>query len=171
MHDCSVTFPICYKDVYVNSFFPRTAIIWNSLPAECFPLTFDLNGFKSRVNKQLFSLGSLYIAFLYDVHLFLLFLVTPSPHSGCLALHGVQFNFKKNGWSPSVMSSRIVVLDWLNLFGFVDSGENTLHRLQTEARSRLRISENPDPIFADHQNKRTKVGRTYKNWISQLRPS
>ena len=28
-----------YKDVYVNSFFPRTARPWNSLPAECFPLT------------------------------------------------------------------------------------------------------------------------------------
>ena len=29
----SVTFPKCYKDVYVNSFFPRTARPWNSLPA------------------------------------------------------------------------------------------------------------------------------------------
>ena len=25
LHDFSVTIPICYKDVYVNSFFPRTA--------------------------------------------------------------------------------------------------------------------------------------------------
>ena len=37
--DFSVTIPRCYKDVYVNSFFPRTARLWNSLPIECFPLT------------------------------------------------------------------------------------------------------------------------------------
>ena len=39
LHDFSVTIPRCYKDVYVNSFFPRTAKLWNSLPMECFPLT------------------------------------------------------------------------------------------------------------------------------------
>ena len=38
LHDFSVTIP-SYKDVYVNSSFPRTAILWNSLPIECFPLT------------------------------------------------------------------------------------------------------------------------------------
>ena len=31
-HDFSVTIPRYYKDVYVNSFFPRTARLWNSLP-------------------------------------------------------------------------------------------------------------------------------------------
>ena len=49
LHDFSVTIPRCYKDDYVNSFFPRTARLWNSLPIECFPLTYDLNGFKSRL--------------------------------------------------------------------------------------------------------------------------
>ena len=29
LHDFSVTIPRCYKDVYVNSFFPRTARLWN----------------------------------------------------------------------------------------------------------------------------------------------
>ena len=38
LHDFSVTIP-SYKNVYVNSFFPRTAILWNSLPIGCFPLT------------------------------------------------------------------------------------------------------------------------------------
>ena len=33
----SVTIPRCYKDVYVNSFFPCIAKFWNSLPIECFP--------------------------------------------------------------------------------------------------------------------------------------
>ena len=56
LHDFSVTIPRCYKDV--NSFFPRTAELWNSLPIECFPLTYDLSGFKSRINRHLLTLGS-----------------------------------------------------------------------------------------------------------------
>ena len=51
LHDFCVTIPRCYKDVYVNSVFPRTARLWNSLPIKCFPLTYDLNGFKSRINR------------------------------------------------------------------------------------------------------------------------
>ena len=50
LHDFSVTIPRCYKDVYVNSFFPGAARLQNSLPIECFPLTYDLSGFKSRIN-------------------------------------------------------------------------------------------------------------------------
>ena len=34
LHDFSVTIPRCYKNVYVNSFFPRTARLWNSLLIE-----------------------------------------------------------------------------------------------------------------------------------------
>ena len=56
LHDFSVTIPRCYKDVYVTSFFPRTARLWNSLPIGCFPLTYDLNIFKSRINRHLFVL-------------------------------------------------------------------------------------------------------------------
>ena len=58
LHDFSVTIPRCYKDVYVNTFFPRTARLWNSLPIECFPLTYDLSGFKSRINRYLLTVGS-----------------------------------------------------------------------------------------------------------------
>ena len=58
LHDFSVTIPRCYKDVYVNSFFPRTAKLWNSLPIECFPLTYDLSGFKFRINRHLLTVGS-----------------------------------------------------------------------------------------------------------------
>ena len=53
LHDFSVTIPRCYKDVYVNSFFPCTARFWNSLPIECFPFTYDLNGFKSGIIRHL----------------------------------------------------------------------------------------------------------------------
>ena len=57
-NDFSVTIPRWYKDIYVNSFFPRTARLWNSLPIEFFPLTCDLSGFKSRINIYLLSVGS-----------------------------------------------------------------------------------------------------------------
>ena len=42
LHGFSVTIRRCYKDVYVNSSFLRTARLWNSLPIECFPVTYDL---------------------------------------------------------------------------------------------------------------------------------
>ena len=57
LHDFSVTIPRCYKDAYVSFFF-RKARPWNSLPVEFFPLTYDLNRFKSRINKHLLTVGS-----------------------------------------------------------------------------------------------------------------
>ena len=36
-HDFSFTIPRYFKDIYVDSFFPQTARLWNSLPIECFP--------------------------------------------------------------------------------------------------------------------------------------
>ena len=53
LHDFSVTIPRCYKGVYVNSFFPCTARLWNSLPIECFPLTYTFSGFKSIIIRHL----------------------------------------------------------------------------------------------------------------------
>ena len=58
LHNFSVTIPRCCKDVYVNSFFPRTARLWNFLPKECFSLTYDLSGFKSRINRHPLTVGS-----------------------------------------------------------------------------------------------------------------
>ena len=37
----------------LHFFFPRTARSWNSLSIKWFPLTYDLNDFKSRINKHL----------------------------------------------------------------------------------------------------------------------
>ena len=42
LHDFFVTTPRCYKNVYVSSFFPCTAKLWNSFPIQCFPLTYDV---------------------------------------------------------------------------------------------------------------------------------
>ena len=58
LHDFCVTIPRCYKDVYVNSFFPYTARLWNSLPIECFPLTYDFSRFKFGINRYLLNVGS-----------------------------------------------------------------------------------------------------------------
>ena len=58
LHGFSVTIPRCYKDVYVNSFFPHTARLWNSLPTEFSPLTYDLSCYKSRISRYLLSVGS-----------------------------------------------------------------------------------------------------------------
>ena len=56
--DFSVIIPRYYKDLYVKSFFPHTARLWNSLPIECFLLPYDLSGFKSRINRDLLTEGS-----------------------------------------------------------------------------------------------------------------
>ena len=54
LHYFSVNIPRCYKDVYKNSFFRDTARLWNSLSIKCFLLTYDPNGYKSRIDRHLF---------------------------------------------------------------------------------------------------------------------
>ena len=75
LHDFSVTIPRCYKDVYVNSFFPHTARFWNSLPVEYSPLIYHLCGFKSRIDRHLLTVGSFKTDILYPlIYLFFFFL-------------------------------------------------------------------------------------------------
>ena len=96
LHDFFVTFPPrCYKDFYVNSFFPRTARLWNSLPAECFPLTYDINGFKSRV-KDTFFLGFFLYSFPLRFSYFSSFSCNPIPRSGCSVFARSETRLKKN---------------------------------------------------------------------------
>ena len=45
----------------VSSFFPYTAKLWNSLSIECFPLTYDLNCFKSRIRFYIYIYIYIYI--------------------------------------------------------------------------------------------------------------
>ena len=52
LHEFFVTIPRWYKDVYVNSFF------LNSLPIECYNMTYDINGLKSRINRHLLTVSS-----------------------------------------------------------------------------------------------------------------
>ena len=55
MIDC-LNFMLTFLDV--SSLFPGTARLWSSLPIEYFPLTNDLNGFKSRISRHLLIVGS-----------------------------------------------------------------------------------------------------------------
>lgn len=57
---------ILYDFPVFNSFFIRTARLWQSLQEcfPCFPLTYNLNLFKFPVNRHLLSLGFLQTAFL-----------------------------------------------------------------------------------------------------------
>ena len=41
-----------------NVLFPCTARLCNSLPIECFPLTYNLKSPKSRIDRHLLTLGS-----------------------------------------------------------------------------------------------------------------
>ena len=98
LHDFSVIIPKCYKDAYVNSFFANTSRLWNSLPIEYFPLIYDLNGFKPKINRKLLSVRS----FLTDATIFLCFFFLNSmPYNGSLVLHRVNPNLKKNEWQPN----------------------------------------------------------------------
>ena len=98
LHDFSVTFPPrCYKDFYVNSFFPRTARLWNSLPAECFPLTYDINDFKSRVNRHFFPDRSFLYSFPLWFSFFFSFSCNSIPRSCCSVFAWSETQLKKNG--------------------------------------------------------------------------
>ena len=57
-HDFSANILRCYKDVYVNSFFPGSARLWDSLPVECLHLSYNLNGYKSRITRHLLAADS-----------------------------------------------------------------------------------------------------------------
>ena len=72
LHSFSVRILRCYMDVYVNIFFSRTGRFWNSLSVECFPLTYDPSGFKSRINRHLITVSY-----------------------GCSVLHGVNPSWKR----------------------------------------------------------------------------
>ena len=73
LHDFSVTIPRYNKDVYVNGFFPRKARLSNSLPIECFLLTYGLSGFKSRSNRHHLNVVFFLIDFLYALIFFFIF--------------------------------------------------------------------------------------------------
>jgi len=59
-HPYTVMVPTTHTETYARTFFPSTAKLWNSLPASCFPEAYDLQHFKSNVNKHLSATNLLY---------------------------------------------------------------------------------------------------------------
>ena len=55
---CLSPFPYIKRMPMPTVFFPHTARPWNSLPIDCFPLIYDLKGFKSRIIRHILSVGS-----------------------------------------------------------------------------------------------------------------
>ena len=64
--------------------------LWNYKSIECFPLTCDLNDFKSRINRQLLNVltALIFLCFFFPCNCL--------PCSGCLALHWVDPILKKD---------------------------------------------------------------------------
>ena len=54
-HPMTVQMPSCNKQFDSSSFFPHVARLWNSLPSSCFPTCYDLQKFKSSINRHLLS--------------------------------------------------------------------------------------------------------------------
>ena len=88
LHGFSVAIPKRYKDIYEGSFFSGAARPCNSVHAEYFPLTYDLNGCKSKVDRHLLSFWFLLSSCFFQT--FPNFLLT-----SCLAM-AVQEKKKRN---------------------------------------------------------------------------
>ena len=89
LHDFPVTIPRCYS---FSSFSFITARVGNSLPAECFPLTYALNFFYAQSHQtSLFGLfiKSFPISFSSSPSSFS---CNSMPCSGCSALHEVKLD-------------------------------------------------------------------------------
>ena len=110
LYGFSVNIPRCYKDDYVSSLFPPTIRPSNFLLVEYFPLTYDLNCIKSRVNRHLsvFQLFRIPV-FLYAFRPCLIVLVTLRPVVAvqpCV----VSISFKKKKSGNGVIKSRMFSL-------------------------------------------------------------
>ena len=58
-HPFQVLLPISRTLSHKSSFIPRTCNLWNVLPSSCFPESYNLPSFKSKINKlDLISLSS-----------------------------------------------------------------------------------------------------------------
>ena len=105
--------------ISVNNFFPRLARLRNSLPMKCFPLTYDLNGLKSRITRHLLIVGS----FSKQISCMLLsfhasFSCNFMPRSCYSALHGVNPNLKKKNQKGETPERQSFVVFSINFKDF-----------------------------------------------------
>ena len=108
LHDFFATIPRCYKDVYVNSFFPRSARIRISLPIECFPLTYDLSGCKSKINRHLFNCRFFLNRFPVCFNLFVLFFLVT-----LYLIISVQPSWSESQFLKKSIRKKVNGLEWI----------------------------------------------------------
>ena len=65
LHEFSFTILTRYSYVYANCLLSRLGRPWNYLSGQCFPLTYELNFLKYKVNRCSSSLGALQSALPY----------------------------------------------------------------------------------------------------------
>ena len=83
-HPYTLALPRCRTKSYSNSFFPRTASLWNSLPGACFPPSYNLDCFKRNINS--------YLQLPWVIFIFNVFLLVAPYHEWLLALFGANLH-------------------------------------------------------------------------------
>ena len=107
-------------------FFPRTAKLWNSLPIECFRLTYNLNGFNSWINRHLLTVGSFPVCCNLFVLLFLVIsclLVALKPWLECIPIEKKKERRKRkrsetisDNWKPFENNGKCVLFHFKSSF-------------------------------------------------------
>ena len=106
------------------SFLTQLALVFFA----CITLTYDLNGFKSRINWSLLSVGSFQSAFLCAFQLcLLLFVVT--PFSGCSDFRKFNSKFKKKNRSKEKIAQCLLLINARLLFFGIVSWRNNAMQL------------------------------------------
>ena len=97
-----------------------TVRLWNSLPAECFPLTYDLNCLKYRVNRQILSLFFSRQFFIFAFNLFHFCYFHAVPRIGCSALSESNTNQKEKLINVLFFCSKFIGRMLLLVFNILD---------------------------------------------------
>ena len=79
----------------ISTFSFLTQLDSGILPIECFPLTYDLNGCNSRINRHILTVGCFLTNFLCALIFYTYFSCNSMPCNGCSILHGVNLNRSK----------------------------------------------------------------------------
>ena len=105
------------------SFLTQLALVFFA----CITLTYDLNGFKSRINWSLLSVGSFQSAFLCAFQLcLLLFIVTPCLSVAVQTFVNLIPNLKKNRSKEKIAQCLLLINARLLFFGIVSWRNNAM---------------------------------------------
>ena len=119
---CTLALPRCRTKSYSNSFFPRTASLWNSLPGACFSASYNLDCFKRNINSYL---QLPWVIFIFNVF----FLLVAPYQEWLLALFWAILHKKKINFNLCIVNRLVVLLcGWLQVY--------TIHAARNQRKSR-----------------------------------